>query len=437
MLFAMGVGGSVVVALAVVFALTFLPALLAVLGPRIHALPLPISHLGPTRGFWHRAAMWVMKRPVVVLVPTLGVLSLVAAPLVRLELTSADVRVLGLDVEARQGYEILKRNFPEEGDNRVTMTVLFPASPALTRARVGALFDLSRRVAAIPHVTKVESIVSGGWMGREDYQTILLDPPDLYRAQLDAGKRLTVGERAVILYALLDSAPETQASQDVIRKLRSDRVVEDGTLSVGGQTASDMDATAFVRERTPRAIVFVVSMTLVILFLLLGSVVLPIKAIVMNFVSVASSFGALVWVFQEGHLGIATPRPIDHALPVLLFCVLFGLSMDYEVLMLSRIKEAFETTRDNTIAVAEGLESTAGLITSAAAIMIVVFSAFALAKIVVIRAVGFGMAVAVGIDATLVRLLLVPATMRLFGKWNWWAPEPLVKLRAILGLAED
>jgi RND superfamily putative drug exporter len=141
-----------------------------------------------------------------------------------------------------------------------------------------------------------------------------------------------------------------------------------------------------------------------------------------------------VWVFQEGHLGIADPRPVEHALPVLLFCVLFGLSMDYEVLMLSRIKESYEKTHDNTLAVGEGLEKTAGLITSAAAIMVVVFAAFALAKVVLIRAVGVSMALAVLIDATLVRLLLVPATMRLLGKWNWWAPAALVKLRAVLGL---
>jgi hypothetical protein len=151
--------------------------------------------------------------------------------------------------------------------------VLFPTSPALTSDRIGALFDLSQRIAAIPHVTKVESIVSGGGMGRDDYQTLLLDPPDLYRAQVDAGKKMTVGDRAVVLYALLDSAPETQASQEVIRRLRSDRAVKDGTLWVGGQTASDMDATAFVRERTARAIGFVVAMTLFILFLLFGSVV--------------------------------------------------------------------------------------------------------------------------------------------------------------------
>jgi RND superfamily putative drug exporter len=433
-LFAMGIGGIMVVLLAIVFALTFLPALLTVLGPRINAGRLPISRFGPSDGFWHRAALWVMRRPVSILVPTLAFLALIGSPFLRLEMMEADVRVLGLDVEARRGYELLKRDFPEFGSNRVVVAVSFPTSPALNHERVGALFDLSERIAAIPHVTKVESVVSGTGMPREQLQAVLVDPPPPLRARIEAGKSMSVGERVVIVHALLDSPPEAEASQEVVRELRSRRGVLDGTVSIGGETASNMDATEFVRDKTPHAIGFVMAMTFVILFLLLGSVVLPIKAMIMNLVSVAGSFGALVWVFQEGHLGIADPRPVEHALPVLLFCVLFGLSMDYEVLMLSRIKESYEKTHDNTLAVGEGLEKTAGLITSAAAIMVVVFAAFALAKVVLIRAVGVSMALAVLIDATLVRLLLVPATMRLLGKWNWWAPAALVKLRAVLGL---
>ena len=174
--------------------------------------------------------------------------------------------------------------------------------------------------------------------------------------------------------------------------------------------------------------------TILVVFLLLGSVVLPLKAVAMNFLSIAGSFGALVWVFQDGHLFVTEPRPVEPSLPMLLFCVLFGLSMDYEVLMLSRMKESYERTGDNTEAVADGLEKTAGLITSAAAIMVSVFGAFALARVVLIQAVGLGMALAVALDATLVRVLLVPATMRLFGDSNWWAPAVLVRLRRRLGL---
>ncbi len=186
-------------------------------------------------------------------------------------------------------------------------------------------------------------------MGKEDYQAVLLDPPDLYKFMVDAGKKMTVGDRVVVLYALLDSATESQASQDVVRRLRSDRAVLDGTLSVGGQSASDMDATAFVREKTPRAIGFVMAMTFVILFLLLGSIVLPIKAIVMNFVSVSRLLRrATVWVFQEGppprHRGAATHRARLAGAPLLRPVPRAVDGLPGGVLMLSRIKESYEKT---------------------------------------------------------------------------------------------
>jgi RND superfamily putative drug exporter len=343
-------------------------------------------------------------------------------------------------VEARRGFELLRKHFPEQAQNRILVVLQFPSSPALTSERIGDLYDASRYIATLgaqrgQHVT-VRSMVDGDQpLSREDYQTVLLNPPPLYAPIVEEAKKLSVGDHDILLTVLTDAPPESTEARELVHDIRSPhRRWGDGTLLVGGQTAHDIDASEYVAARTPRAVGFVVLVTLVTLFLLFGSIVIPVKAVLMNIVSIAGSFGALVYVFQDGHIFGIEPRPVEPSVPVLLFCVLFGLSMDYEVLMLSRIRESYLESRDNTAAVADGLEKTAGLITSAAAIMVAVFGSFALAQIVIIKAVGFGMALAVALDATLVRVLLVPATMRLFGDLNWWAPAPLVALRRVLGL---
>ena len=436
-LWAMGLGGAIVVALAVVFALTLLPALLAVLGPRIHAGRLP--SFGPGRGprgvtFWHLLAQWVMRRPVAVLVPTLGALLLMGIPFFHLRLAASDARVLGRNVEARRGFELLRDQFPEQGQNRLLLAVEFPTAPALTTERIEALWDLSERLRRLPHVTKVESAVSDlPVSGRGAVARFLLDPPALAKDGIEAAERLTVRDRVALLAVTTDASSDSRDSEAVVQAARAERHVGDGLLWVGGQSAEDVDSTRFILAHAPAAVGFVVGVTALILFFLLGSVLLPIKAMAMNLVSIAGSFGALVWIFQDGHFGIRDPRPLEPALPVLLFCVLFGLSMDYEVLMLSRIRESYERTHDNTLSVADGLARTAGLITSAAAIMVAVFSAFSLASVVLVQAVGVGMALAVALDATLVRVLLVPATMRLFGDANWWAPQWLLRVRRFFG----
>jgi len=224
-----------------------------------------------------------------------------------------------------------------------------------------------------------------------------------------------------------------------VDQIRSERSVADGQLLVSGRTANDIDTIAQIRADTPAALLFVMLATYLVLFLLLGSVVLPLKAVLMNLLSITASFGALVWVFQEGHLsGLLhfTPASLDPSVPVLLFCIVFGLSMDYEVLLLSRIQEEYLRTGDNTLAVAAGLERSGRLITGAAAIMVGVFTAFGLADVVIIKSIGLGMALAVALDATIVRALIVPATMRLLGDRNWWAPRPLARLYDRLRLGE-
>jgi putative drug exporter of the RND superfamily len=431
----MGIGGTIVVALAALFALTFLPALLAVLGPRIHALPLRLPKLQMEGGFWKRISDWVMRRPVQVLVPTLGLLLLLASPFLKIRLAASDVRVLPSELEARRGFEMLKTDFPDEADTHFTVTVKFP-TPDLTPERVGALHDLSAKVAAMPDVRKVRSLAYGDpRLTREAYQAMLTQPlPPEQAAQIAAMKAAFSRDGVAFLHAISPLSPESDQARAVVRAIRADRRVADGSLLVGGESATDVDTTDYLLERAPRAVGFVVGATLVILFLLLGSVILPIKAVLMNFLSIGGAFGAMVWIFQQGHFIAGEGRPLEPALPVLLFCVLFGLSMDYEVLILTRMKEAWQRTGDNTESVGEGLELTGGLVTSAAAIMAAVFIAFAFADVVLIQAVGVGMAIAVVLDATLVRVLLVPATMRLFGEVNWWAPKWLLSIQRALHL---
>ncbi len=420
----MGIAAAIVVTLAVVFALTTLPALLAVLGRRIDAWRVPLPQLG-SEGTWHRIALFVMRRPVAILVPTLAGLVLLGTPFVRLRMAAADVSTLPRGVEAREVYEDIRRLFPEQTRTRIDVVVRFPSAPALTPVRVSALHDLTHALGTIPGVVGIEGVVDPR-LPKEHAQALWSLPPEQLPPEARFLAASTVGRDLVKLTVLTDAKPTSDDARSIVRAIRDDRGVADGALSVTGATAHDVDVTEFILSRAPWAVAFVIAMTLVVLWILLRSVVLPIKAVVMNFLSITASFGALVWIFQEGHLATVLdfePGPLDPTLPVLLFCALFGLSMDYEVLMLSRMKEEHDRTGDNTHAVAEGLERTGRLVTSAAAIMVTVFAAFSVASVVVVKAMGVAMAIAVALDATVVRILIVPSTMRLFGELNWWTPR--------------
>jgi RND superfamily putative drug exporter len=422
----MGIGGTVVVALAVLAALTFLPALLVALGPRIDAGRLPLPRLGAFDGMWHRIAAWVMRRPVLVLVPTLAVVLLLGSPFFRLSIAAADIDTLPRGIEARDVYEELRRAFPDQARTRLLVVARYPTEPAYTPERVGPLYDLAERLARLPGVVKVEGVVdTDPRLSRAYFEADAEMGVDELPAAARRMRSMTTAKNIALLTVLTDAAPTSEEARALVHAIRADRRVGDGEILVTGAPANDVDLNAFILRRTPYAVGFVLVVTYVVLFAMLRSVLLPFKAVVMNLLSISASFGALIWIFEEGHLaGLLRfePGPLDAAVPVLLFCAVFGLSMDYEVLMLSRMREEYLRTGDNTWAVAEGLERTGRLVTSAAAIMVTVFAAFGLARVILLKSIGVALAVAVALDATLVRVLIVPATMRLFGDLNWWAP---------------
>ncbi|MBX3028162.1 MMPL family transporter [bacterium] len=423
----LGLAAGIVVALSVLAALTFLPAVLVWLGPRIDKGHLPLPRLIDTQGIWHRLASWVMQRPVLVLLPTLTVLIALGLPFVRLTMAAADVRTLPRGVPARDVYEQLRQAFPDQARTRIQVVVQYADGAAYTPQRIGAIYDLAQRYRQLPGVVKFEGVVDNDDRLTRDYFTADAEMPDDWLPPDALKMRSMVAADGVALLTLLtDAEPASRQARDIVRAIRRDPRVGDGTILVTGPTAHDLDISEFTLARAPYAIAFIIVVTGAALFILLRSVILPLKAVIMNLLSITASFGALVWIFEDGHLASLLhfeAAPIDPTVPTLLFCCVFGLSMDYQVLMLSRMREEYLRTGDNTWAVAEGLERTGRLVTSAAAIMVVVFAAFGFASVVVVKAIGVTLSLAIALDATLVRCLIVPAAMRLFGDWNWWAPR--------------
>jgi RND superfamily putative drug exporter len=330
--------------------------------------------------------------------------------------------------------------------------------PVTSAANIKLLYDWVQALQADPRVARVDSIVSiDPRLTLTQYQLLYSSssidgaaggdtgsaaPPDRYAAHIlsftTAGDLTTVSITPT-------NGPNRPESRALVGELRAAHPGSIGagtpsaitppaglTALIGGGAAEIVDVVDTISGEFPRTAAVVILATLLILAVLLRSIVLPIKAVVMNMLSILASFGALVWIFQEGNLsailGFAPLGFVETTIPVILFCVLFGLSMDYEVFLLTRMREIYDRTGDNTAAVAGGLERSGRIITSAALIVVVVAGSFVFAEIVLIKALGVGVAIAVALDATIVRALLVPATMRLFGKWNWWAPRWMERL---------
>jgi putative drug exporter of the RND superfamily len=483
-----GIAGALVVAFAVAAALTLLPAGLAILGPRIDALPVRLRRSKPAvpasrsaasgpsvtlgqpvapgpsaaagqpaasgpsvvplaqpMGFWGRLAERVMDHPIAVFVPTLLFLVILGLPFLHVRFNAPDASILPPHVPSRQAYDLLLSEF-QEGDFGPLILAVRTDGPVTDPENIGRLYDYTRQLAADPRVKRIDSIVNlDERLRRDQYQLIYSvpeGPGDRYVAQALAGS--TNGDLTAVTITTFYGTNDPEA-RDLVHALRdpaSPLAPPDGlTVLVGGGAAEVVDVVDRVGADFPRTALFILVTTYLVLLLLLRSVILPLKALIMNSLSILASFGALVWIFQDGNLsallGFAPLGFVETTLPVILFCVLFGLSMDYEVFLLSRMKEAWDQTGDNRTAVARGLEKSGRIVTSAALIVVVVAGSFAFAEVVLIKAVGLGVAIAVALDATVVRALLVPSTMRLLGRWNWWMPARLERwMSARLPLVE-
>ncbi|MFC7550168.1 MMPL family transporter [Plantactinospora sp. GCM10030261] len=411
-LMSMGLGGMAAVLVAMLASLTVLPALLAVLGPRIDAARVRLPgrrraarRTGPaalvTGGAWARIARAVMRRPVLVLVGVLLVLGGLAGPFLRTEFGGFDERVMPAEATPRVVADTIRADFP--GGTVAPIDVLVSGVPA-ERAQAFAT-----RVAELPGVTGVQVAATG--------------------------------ESSTLLSVAYQGQPTGDVAQDAVRAIRDLPAPAGADVLVGGRPAADADLVDSLGAHLPWMALIMASATLLLLFLAFGSVLLPVKAVLMNLVSIGASFGVVVWIFQDGHLsgllGFTPTGFIEPSNLILMLALLFGLATDYEVFLLSRVREEWDAGHDNTSAVAVGLQHTGRIITAAALLLIIVVAGFATGDMSYIKMIGIGIVVAVVVDATLVRVLLVPATMRLLGRWNWWAPGPLGRFYRRYGIRES
>jgi RND superfamily putative drug exporter len=432
-----GYAGMSATIIAALGALTLLPALLMLLGDRVDSADLrkpirrlfrrsdPVSRVpDPATGVWYRTARAAIKQPVLLGGAALAIFILLGLPLRHAQFGLPDDRVLQTSSSSHAAQQALRDEF-SAGFSRPVYVVSAEATPAERTSDAATAY--AEKLSADPAVAAVSS-VNGEFVGGQQLQKG--GPATARYAASSTGTWLQVVPKV---------DPESNAGGALVQRLRALPAPFPGVL-VGGEAAQLDDTRHAVGSRLPIAGGLVGAITLLVLFLFTGSVLLPLKALVLNAVSVGSTLGILVWAFQEGHLAGALHFQhtglLDLSMPVLMFCVLFGLSMDYEVFVLSRIKERHDLGQPDSEAIALGLGATGRLISAAAALLAIVFAAFVTNGVTFIKMLGFGSAIAVLLDATVVRAILVPAAMRLAGRANWWAPGPLRRLHAKLQLSE-
>jgi RND superfamily putative drug exporter len=412
--------GVAVVLIAMVASIVSLPALLAVLGHRVDAWRI-IRRPAPEEGtgFWHRIATWVMRRPIGVATGAVALLVVLGLPFLGASFGLPDDRVLPAENEVHRTSDILRNEFTSNESEAFAI-----AAPG--RVDDARLTAYAIAVSSVPGVERVDAR-TGSFVGGTQ---VLPTPP--------APERFTGGDRGTFLTVVPGVEPISAEGERLAKDIRA---VDAGfPVLVGGAPAALVDTKAAIMDRLPLAAAWIAVATFVLLFLMFGSLLVPAKALVLNLLSLSATFGAMVWIFQDGNLSglldFTATGTLDTTTPILMFCIAFGLSMDYEVFLLARIKEEHNRTGDNTHSVAMGLERTGRIVTAAAALLAVTFLAFGTSQVSFIKLFGLGLALAVVMDATIVRGALVPAFMRLAGEANWWAPAPLRRFQQRFGLHE-
>jgi RND superfamily putative drug exporter len=416
--------GVAVVLLALAGSLLALPALLAVLGHRVNSLRIgrDPGRRAEHEGMWHRIAMVVMRRPIPIAATVTAVLLLLGVPFLRVQFGTPDDRVLPASAESRRASDILRADFA--GNSAEGFGVVVDGVDVTDPARMTDIAGVAASISSLQGVARVES-AAGTYVGGARVATGETD-------------ERFVGDGITWLSVVPDFAVASSEGEDLVKAIRQlDVPVE---LAVAGAAAGIVDTKAAIGEALPLAVAIIVVATFALLFLLSGSLLVPVKALVLNGLSLTATFGAMVWIFQDGNLsdllGFTATGAIDTSMPILMFCIAFGLSMDYEVFLLSRIKEEHDRTGDNEASVALGLERTGSIVTAAAALLAITFFAFGTSGVSFIKMFGIGLGLAVLVDATVVRAFLVPAFMRLAGEANWWAPAPLRRFHDRYGLRE-
>ncbi|MEV7617192.1 MMPL family transporter [Streptomyces sp. NPDC089799] len=410
--------GIAVVAIAALSAVTVLPAVLALLGHRVNAWAVPWRRRvrsGSRSRFWAGLARIVVRRPLLAALPVIGLLALLAGPFAHAGFATPDDRALPVSASSRQTGDLVRDAFDAKGSGALTVVMTGTTSPSARQ-------DYARRLSALPGVDLVNG--PGGSFRHGERSAVT-----------GSGGPVGAAGGPVVLSVVPQADPQSRAAQQLVHDVRAVPAPEGGGALVGGPSAVLVDAKATVGDRIPLALGLITLTTFVLLLGFTRSVLLPVKAIALNALSLAAVMGAMVWVFQSGHLQHLlgfTPGPLSTTMPVLLFCIVFGLSVDYEVFVLARIKEAHDAGQDNARSIVSGIAHTGGIVTTAGALLAFTLLSFGTSQVSLLQFFGIGAGLGVLLDATLVRGVLVPALMRLAGGLNWWAPRLRVPIPRVL-----